>query len=111
MGTAAGPRRRRVWPTPQLLLQRAQRFFRGDREVPSGAEDLVPADEGPLRREERPHATDALPYADRGGFTDGTAADEQYRAGRNPSAGRGAGRNTVAAHRRARRSAGATDSR
>ena len=52
MGAPPRPRCRRVRSASQLLLQRAQRFLRGDREVSRGPQDLVPPDEGPLRREE-----------------------------------------------------------
>ena len=42
MGAAARPRCRRLRPAPQLLLQRAQRFLRRNRQVPRRAQDLVP---------------------------------------------------------------------
>ena len=36
----ARPGRRRIRAAAELLLQRAQRFLRGDRQVPRGAQDL-----------------------------------------------------------------------
>jgi G3E family GTPase len=82
VGAPPRPRRRRVRSAPQLLLQRAQRFLRRDREVPRRAQDLVSPDERPLRREEGAHLADALPHADRRRFADGAAAHEQHRARR-----------------------------
>ena len=56
VGAAARARRGRIRAAAEFLLQRAQRFLRRDRQIPRGAQDLVPADEGPFRREERAHA-------------------------------------------------------
>ena len=46
-------RRRRLRAAHLVLLQRAQRLLRGDREVPRGAPDLGAGDARPLRREGR----------------------------------------------------------
>ena len=51
---AAGARRRRVRARAVLLLQRAHRLLRGDREAPRRATDLGSLDARPLRSEELP---------------------------------------------------------
>ncbi len=51
VGARARPRRRRVRAAPVVLLQRASRLLRGDREVPGGEADLGTEDARPLRRE------------------------------------------------------------
>ena len=66
MGAAARPRRGRLRPAAQLLLQRPQRFLRRDRQVPRRAQDLVPGDERPFQREEPAQLAAALPHSDRG---------------------------------------------
>ena len=48
---ARGDRRRRLRAAAELLLQRADRLLRGDREVPRGAADLGARDARHLRRE------------------------------------------------------------
>ena len=52
VGDRARPRRRRVRAAPVVLLQRAPRLLRGDREVPRRAPDLGDGDARALRREE-----------------------------------------------------------
>ena len=47
------PRRRRVRARPVVLLRRAPRLLRGDREVPRGPPDLGALDARRLRREDR----------------------------------------------------------
>ena len=56
---------RRVRAAPELLLQRAQRFLRGDRQVPRGAQDLgaTPCATAMARKDERSLKA-ALPRAD-----------------------------------------------
>ena len=53
VGRRRRPRRGRLRAAHLLLLQRAQRLLRGDREVPRGAQDLGRGDARPVRREER----------------------------------------------------------
>jgi len=78
------------------------------RQVSRCPQDLVSADEGPLRGEAGAHLADALPYPDRRRLADRAAAQEQYRPRRHPGAGRGFGRNAVAAYRFLRRGVGAS---
>ena len=52
----ARARRRRVRAAAQLLLRRAQRLLRGDRQVSRGAADVGALHEGALRREDAPRA-------------------------------------------------------
>lgn len=56
--------RRRLRARPVLLLRRAPRLLRGDRQVPRRAPDLGPLDEGGLRGEEREVHVAALPHPD-----------------------------------------------
>ncbi len=51
-GARARTRRRRLRAAAELLLQRADRLLRGDRQVPRGAADLGARAERDLRREE-----------------------------------------------------------
>ena len=53
VGRRRRPRRRRVRAAHVVLLQRAQRFLRGDREIPCGARALGAGDARSLRRHER----------------------------------------------------------
>ncbi len=55
VGAPSRSRCRRVRSAAQLLLQRAQRLLRRNRQVPRGPQDLVSPDERPLRREEPAH--------------------------------------------------------
>ncbi len=84
-------------------------FFEEIAKFRAAREDLVPADEGSLRREERAELADALPYADGGGFADGAAAAEQHCPSGAARTGGGAGRNAEPAHGQLRRGAGAAD--
>ena len=106
---AARAGRGRVRAAAVLLLQRAPRLLRGDREVPGGAADLGDGAARPLRREERALAADALPHADGGCVADGAAAGGEHRPHRDRGAGGRAGRHPVAAHQLVRRGAGAAD--
>ena len=65
LGVAGRARRRRVRAAPVVLLQRAHRLLRGDRQVPRRAPHLGPLDARPLRRAARAVAADAVPHADR----------------------------------------------
>ena len=105
----ARPRRRRLRAAALLLLRRAQRLLRGDREVPRRAPHLGAPHEGALRREEgreheAPHAR-----ADRGRLAHRAAAVQQRRARRAPGARGGARRHAVAPHELARRDVRAAD--
>ena len=62
---AAGSRGRRLRAAPVVLLQRAPRLLRGDREVPRRAADLGPLDARALRRHRRAVAAAAVPHPDR----------------------------------------------
>ncbi len=66
-------------PRLSLLLQRAHRLLRGDREVPRGAADLGARAARHLRREGPALAADALPRADRGRLAHRPAAAQQHR--------------------------------
>ena len=108
-GVERGLARRRLRAAPLVLLRRAQRLLRGDREVPRRAPPLGADHEGALRREEAgeheaPHAR-----ADGGRVADRAAAAQQRRARRHPGAGRGARRHAVAPHELARRDVRAAD--
>ena len=103
LGARARPRDRRFRAAPQLLLQRAQRFLRGDRQVPRGAQDLGARDARPLRGAERAQPQAALPRADGRMLADLAAAVQQRGAHRAAGHGRGAGRRAIAAHQFARR--------
>ena len=105
----ARPRRRRLRARAVLLLRRARRLLRGDREVPRGPPHLGPVDARRLRREDREGAVAALPHPDRRGLADGPAAVQQRRAYRGRGAGRRAGWHQLTAHERARRDARASD--
>ena len=104
-GARARPRRRRLRPAALLLLQRPHRLLRGDRQVPGGAPDLGPRDEGDLRRQARGVDAAALPRADRRRLADRPAAAQQRRPHLARGAGGGARRHPVAAHQLLRRGA------
>ena len=70
----ARARRGRVRAAAELLLQRAPRLLRGDRQVPRGPADLGPRAARALRREEPALLADALPHADRRRLADRPAA-------------------------------------
>ena len=99
----ARARRRRVRPAAQLLLRRAQRLLRGDRQAPRRAPDVGPLHEGALRREEGREHEAPHPRADRRRLAHRAAAVQQRRARRAPGARRGARRHAVAPHQLARR--------
>ena len=63
---ARGSGCRRVRAAVELLLQRAHRLLRGDREVPRGAPDLGARAQGDLRRAQPEVVADAHARADRG---------------------------------------------
>ena len=104
-----GARRRSVRAAPQLLLQRAHRLLRGDRQVPRGAAHLGAVDGRPLRRDDATLARHAVPHADRGRVADGAAARGQHRAHRDRGAGGRARRHAVAPHQLDGRGARAPD--
>ena len=108
-GARARARRRRVRAAPLLLLQRAHRLLRGDREVPGGAADLGARAARPLRREGPALVADALPHADGRRLADRAAAGREHRAHGARGAGGGARRHAVAAHELVRRGARAAD--
>jgi methylmalonyl-CoA mutase N-terminal domain/subunit len=80
------------------LLQRAQRFLRGDRQVPRRPQDLGTGDARPLRGAERAQPETTLPRADCRMFTDLAAALQQRGAYCLAGHGRSAGRRAIAAH-------------
>ena len=110
-GDRAGPGRGRVRAAAVVLLQRAHRLLRGDRQVPGGAPDLGARAARPLRREEPALVADALPHADRRRLADGAAAAREHRPHRDRGARRRARRDAVAAHELVRRGARAADAR
>ncbi len=103
------PRRQQLRAAHLLLLQRSQRFLRGDREVPRGTAPVGAADARAVRRHEPSGPAAALSYADRRQHADRPAAGQQHRPRRHPGAGGGTRRNPVAPLQRAGRSAGAAD--
>ena len=105
----ARPRRRRVRAAPVVLLQRAHRLLRGDREVPRRAPDLGARACGPVRREGRALAAAALPHPDGRRLADRAAARGEHRAHRDRGARGGARRHAVAAHELDRRGARAPE--
>ncbi len=98
-------------PRISLLLQRAQRLLRGDREVPRRPPHLGQRDARSVRRARRAKPQAALPHADGRRVAHRPAALQQRRPGRHPGAGRRARRHAVAAHQFARRGAGTADGR
>ena len=105
----AGSRRRRVRAAAVVLLQRAYRLLRGDREVPGGAADLGAGAARHVRRADERVVADAVPHADGRRVADRAAAAQQHRADGDRGAGGGARRDAVAAHQLLRRGAGAAD--
>ena len=109
VGDRARPGRRRVRAAALVLLQRAPRLLRGDREVPRGAADLGARAARPVRREVTAVVADAVPHADGRRLADRAAAGGEHR----PHGARGAGgrarRHAVAAHELVRRGARAAD--
>ena len=105
----ARPRRRRLRAAALVLLQRAHRLLRGDRQVPRGPPDLGARAARPLRREGPAVAVAALPHPDRRRLADRAAARGQHRPHGDRGAGRGARRHAVAAHQLVRRGARAAD--
>ena len=108
-GDRAWPGRRRLRPAALLLLQRAHRLLRGDRQVPGGAPDLGPGDARDLRRQARGVLADALPYPDRRRLADRPAAAGQHHPHRDRGARRRPRRHPVAPHQLLRRGAGPAD--
>ena len=110
-GDRCGTRRQFLRPAAVVLFQRAQRFSRGDCEVPGGAAPVGADDERAVRRDPPARAAAALPHADRREHAHRPATRQQHRARRHSGAVGGARRHPVAAHQRARRGAGAADRR
>ena len=71
-----------------VLLQRAHRLLRGDRQVPRRAADLGARAARHLRRARRALAADALPHPDGGRVAHRPAAAQQHRAHRDRGARR-----------------------
>ena len=109
VGARARARRRRVRAAALVLLQRASRLLRGDREVPRRAPDLGARAARHVRRARRALAADALPHADGRRLAHVAAAARQRRADGDRGARRGARRHAVAAHELLRRGARAAD--
>ncbi len=101
----AGPRRRRLRATPQLLLERAQQLLRRGRQVPRQPEDVAHDHDRTLRREGSEVGDAALPHADRRIHTHRTATDEQRHACDAAGTRCGDGWNPEPAHQRLRRGA------
>ena len=94
---------RRVRAAAVVLLQRAHRLLRGDREVPGRTAYLGAGVARPVRREGSALVADAVPRADGRGFSDRAAAGAEHRAHRDRGAGGGARRHAVVAHQLLRR--------
>ena len=105
-GGRARPGRRRLRAAAVVLLQRADRLLRGDRQVPRRPADLgARAARHASARATRASLADALPHADRRRLADRPAAAQQHRAHRDRGARRRARRHAVAAHQLLRRGA------
>jgi hypothetical protein len=85
-----------------LLLQRPQRLFRRDRQIPRGPQDLGRSHARPLRSQERTQHEAAIPCADGRVLAHLAAAIQQRSANGYSGAGGGAGRGAIAAHEFAR---------
>ena len=85
---ARGLAGRSLRAAPLVLLQRAPRLLRGDRQVPRGAPHLGARAARALRRARGALAADALPRADGGRVADRAAARGQHRAHRRRGARR-----------------------
>ena len=109
VGDRARARRRRVRAAALVLLQRAHRLLRGDREVPRRAADLGARATRPLRRQGLAVVADAVPRPDGGRLADRAAAGGQHRAHGDRGARGRARRDAVAAHELVRRGARAPD--
>ena len=109
VGDRARARRRRLRAAALVLLQRAPRLLRGDRQVPRRAPDLGARAARALRRAQPALVADALPHADRRRLADGAAARGEHRPHRDRGARRRARRHAVAAHELVRRGARAAD--
>ena len=105
----ARDRRRRLRAAAELLLQRADRLLRGDRQVPRGAPHLGARAARHLRGEEPALVADALPHADGRRVAHRPAAAQQHRAHGDRGARGRARRHPVAAHQLLRRGARAAD--
>ena len=110
-GRRRGPRRRPVRAADVVLLQRAQRFLRRDRQVPRGAPHLGARHARAVRRQRRAIAGSCGSTPDRGRVAHGAAADEQRDAHDAAGAVGGAGRHQLAAYQLAGRGARAADRR
>ena len=109
-GRARGrARHRRVRAAPLLLLQRARRLLRGDREVPRRPPHLGPLAARALRREAGTVDAAAVPHPDRGRVAHRAAARGQPRAHRDRGARGRARRHPEPAHQLVRRGARAPD--
>ena len=102
-------RRRRLRAAPELLLQRADRLLRGDRQVPRGPPHLGARAARDVRRAQPAVVADALPHADRRRVADRPAAAQQHRPHGDRGARRRARRHPVAAHQLLRRGARAPE--
>ena len=85
-------------PQTLFLFQRAQRPFRGGRQIPRRPQDLVSCHAGALWSKGPTLVGAALPHTDCRMLADSTAALQQHRANRDSGAGCGSGRNAVTAY-------------
>ena len=92
-----------------LLLQRAQRFLRGDRQVPCGAQTLGERHARSVRREGRAFLEAALPHANRRRLAYRAAAVQQCRQDGLAGAVGCSRRHELATHELAGRGARASD--
>ena len=92
-----------------VLLGRAQRLLRGDRQAACRPPDLGAPHARALRCAGPAELEDAVSLPDGGRHADRAAAAQQYRPGGLPGAGGGARGDPVAAHQRPRRDARAAD--
>ena len=92
-----------------LLLQRAHRLLRGDREVPGRPAHLGPRAARHVRGAGRAFAPDALPHPDRRCVADRPAAANNIVRTATEALVGGARRHAVAAHQQLRRGARAAD--
>ena len=98
VGARARARGRRVRAPAVVLLQRAPRLLRGDRQVPSRPADLGDRAARSLRRQGRALPPDALPRPDGRRLADGAAARAEHRSHGDRGARGRARRHAVAPH-------------
>ena len=104
-GPVPRPGHRAVRARAVVLLRRAPRLLRGDRQVPRRPPDLGPLAARRLRRDDREGPAAALPHPDRRGVASPPSSRTTTSSGRRSRRCRRPRRHPVAAHQRPRRGA------